>query len=300
MAAFARMEAGEWRLGTVHATTWRWGPGRHSIHAHRVGSDVDGNPWRELVIYYWRPDREQIHLLSFHPDIPGIGRGVGEGTIEFDGDSAATSLELHQPRARRKLEARWAFDGPDTYRDVLLEDSGRGLTTLAEWEYVRSMERSPPPAPAAGRVPTPSRNIRAFVPLVGQWEGQEDGRAELIRSNVGWVEYLDVVALSVEGASKNDKPEHLLDAFFYHHVGFDELRCVAISISGSVYEGVVTVLEDNNLELELNPYEGDAGDRRLVRFDLAPDGALRTRAWTVDGDDRTLVLDVIHRQTPEP
>lgn len=299
MTAFARLEAGEWRLGTVHATTWRWGPGRHSIRAHRVGSDVDGNPWRELMIYYWRPDREQIHLLSFHPDIPGIGRGVGEGTIEFDGDNATTSLELHQPPARRKLETRWTFDGPDKYRDVLLEDSGRGLATLAEWEYARSLERSPPPAPAADRVPTPSSNIRAFVPLLGQWEGRKDDGAEHVRSNFEWMEHLDVIALRVERASKADKPEHLLEAYFYHHVGYDELRCVAISASGGVYEGGVTVLEDNNLEIELKRYEGDASDRRLVRFDFAPDGTLRTRAWSVEGDDLTLVLDVSHRRSLE-
>lgn len=297
MAAFARMQAGEWRLGTVHATTWRWGPGRHSIRAHRVGSDVDGNPWRELVIYYWHPGREQIHLLSFHPDIPGIGRGVGEGTIQFDGDTAATSLELHQPSSRRKLEARWAFEGPDKYRDALFEDSGRGLATLAEWEYARSMERSPPPA--AGRAPAPSKNIRAFVPLLGQWEGREDGSAELVLSNFQWMEHLDVVALRVEGASNAEKPEHLLEAYFYHHVGLDELRCLAMSASGEVYEGGVTVLEDRDLELDLTRYEGDASDRRLVRFDFAPDGTLRTREWSIDGDDRTLVLDFSHRRSIE-
>lgn len=300
MAAFARMEAGEWRLGAVHATTWRWGPGRHSIRAHRVGSDVDGNPWRELMIYYWRPDREQIHTLSFHPDIPGIGRGVGEGTIEFHGETAAASLEIHQPSARRKLAARWMFDGPDRYRDVLLEDSGRGLATLAEWEYARSVERSSPPVLAAGREPTPSTNIKAFVPLLGQWEGREDGKAKLFHTNFHWMEHLDVVALRVEGASNADKPEHLLDAYFFHHVGFDELRCVAMSASGEVYEGGVTVLEDRDLELDLTRYEGDAIDRRLVRFEFAPDGALRTREWSVDGDDRTLVLDVSHRRILEP
>jgi hypothetical protein len=299
MAAFARMEAGEWRLGTVHATTWIWGPGRHSIHAHRVGSDVDGNPWRELTVYYWRPDREQIHLLSFHPDIPSIGRGVGEGTIEFDGETAATTLELHQPGGRRKLASRWTFDGPDKYHDILLEDSGRGLATLAEWEYTRSLERSSPPKPAAGRIPTPSRNIQAFVPLLGQWEGREDGRAEPVHSNFEWMEHLDVVALSVEGASKDDKPDHLLDAYFYHHVGFDELRCVAISASGAVYEGSVTVLGDRDLELDLTRYEDADSDRRLVRFEFAADGTLRTREWLVDGDDRTVVLEIIHRRILE-
>jgi hypothetical protein len=301
MADFARMEAGEWRLGTVHATTWRWGPAHYSIRAHRVGSDIDLNPWRELIVWYSRPDLEQIHTLSFHPDIPGIGRGVGEGTIEFDGETAVASLELYQPGVRRKLESRWIFEGPDRFRDILLEDSGRGLALLAEWEYTRSMEPSSPPVPAAGRVPTPSRNIRAFVPFLGQWKGRKDDVAEHVRSSFQWIEHLDVIALRVEGASKANKPEHLLDeAYFYHHVGYDELRCLAISASGVVYEGGVTVLEDRDLELDLMRYEGDGSNRRLVRFEFAPDGTLRTREWSVHGVDRTLVLDISHRRTHEP
>ena len=303
MAAFARMAPGEWRLGTgdaiVHATTWRWGAGGHSIRAHRVGSDVDGNPSRELVIYYWRPDRERVHLLSFHPDIPGIGRGVGEGTIEFDGDAASTSLELHQPGGRRELASRWVFDGPDSYRDVLLEDSGRGLEPLAEWEYTRSLERSSPAAPAADRAPTPSANIAAFIPFIGQWESWEGGDAEPVRSHFHWVEHLDVVELKVESPSGTDAPEHLLDAYLYHHVGFDELRCVAVSVSGEVYVGGVRVRGGRDLELDLTRHEGGASDRRLVRIELAPDGELRTRAWSIDGDSRTLLLDISHRRAIE-
>ncbi len=300
MAGFARMEAGEWRLGTVHATTWRWGPGRHSILAHRVGSDGDGNPWRELVIYYWRPDRRKIHLLSFHPDIPGIGRGVGEGTFEFDGETAAASIGLHQPRAHRTLATRWTFDGPDKYREVLLEDSGLGLAPLAEWDYVRFMEQRASPVPAPGQVPTPSRNIRAFVPFLGQWESREDGGAILVLSDFEWMEYLDVVALRVAGSSESDKPGHLLDAYFYHHVGTNELRCLALSASGGVYEGGVTMLEDRDLELDLTRHEGETSDRRLVRFDFESDGTLRTREWAVDGDDHALVFDAIHHRTPGP
>lgn len=299
MAGFARMVAGEWRLGTIHADTWGWGPGRHSIRVHTVGSDGEGKPWRELVIYSWRPDRGKIHLLSFHPDIPGIGRGVAEGTFEFDGENAAASLELHQPRVRRKLASRWTFDGPDRYREVLLEDSGRGLAPLAEWDYARSMERSASPAPVPGPAPTPSRNIRAFVPFLGEWERRGDGEAVLARSSFEWMEYLDVVALRVDGASETDKPEHLLDAYFYHHVGTDELRCLALSAAGVVYEGGVIVPEDRALQLDLIRYEGAASERRLVRFDFEPDGTLRTREWSVDGDDRALVFDVFHHRTPE-
>jgi hypothetical protein len=304
MAAFARMEAGEWRLGTIQTDTWRWGPGRRSMRVQTVGSDGGGNPWRELVIYYWRPDRGKIRLLSFHPDIPALGRGVGEGTIEFHGESAATSLDLYQPghpgRDRRKMAQRWTFDGPDKYHEVLLEDSGVGLTPLAEWDYARSTEQSDSPAPAPGRAPTPSKNIRAFVPLLGQWESREEGGAILARSNFEWMEYLDVVALRVEGASKSDEPEHLLDAYFYHHVGADELRCLALSASGAVYEGGVTVLEGSALQLDLTRYEGQTGHRRVVRIDFEPDGALRTREWSVDGSDRTLVFDVNHRKLEPP
>lgn len=306
MAGFARMEAGEWRLCAVpattwiHATTWRWGPGRHSIRAHRVGSDIDGNPWRELVIYYWRQDRQKIHMLSFHPDIPGIGRGVGEGTFEFDGETAAATLVLHQPRARRKLASRWTFDGQDKYHEELLEDSGRGQIPLAEWDYARSMEPSESPPTAPGGAPTPSKNIQAFVTLLGQWKTTEDGGEIIARSNFEWMEHLDVVALRVEATPKPDEPGHLLDAYFYHHVGSGKLRCLALSASGGVYKGGVTVLEDRGLELDLMRYEGKAGDRRLVRFEFESDGTLRTREWSIDGDDRTLAFDAIHHRTSEP
>jgi hypothetical protein len=301
MSNFARMEAGKWQLGTVHASTWEWGPGHHSIHAHTVGSDADANPWRALVIYYWHPDHAQIHSLSFHPDIPGIGRGVGEGTFEFDGENAIASVNLHQPRARRTLASRWTFKDPDNYHEVLLEDNGQGQVPLAEWDYVRSMEQSAPPLHAPAKMPTPSKNIQAFVPLLGQWESREDDRGEiLVHANFVWMEYLDVVALRVEGGSKPDDHDHLLNAYFYHHVGTNELRCLALSASGGVYEGRVTVLKDHDLELDLTRYKGETDERRLVRFDFESDGTLRTRQWSIADNDRALMFDVTHQRTPKP
>lgn len=303
MAVFARMEAGEWRMGTIQADTWRWGPGRRSIRAQTVGFDGGGNPWRELTIYYWRPDTEKIHVLNFHPDIPGLGRGVAEGTLEFDGETAAASLILHQPghpgRNRRSMGLRWTFEGPDAYHEELLEDTGAGLTLLAEWDYTRSLELSATPIPAPGQAPAPSKNIEAFLPLLGQWQSH-DGGAIRARSNCEWLEYLDVVALRVETTPDSGEPEHLLDAYFYHHVGTDELRCLALTASGGVYEGGVTVLEGRALQLDLMRYEGETDNRRLVRLDFEPDGTLRTREWSVDVSDRALVFDVSHRTLGSP
>ena len=133
------------------------------------------------------------------------------------------------------------------------------------------------------------------MPLLGAWEAREDGGEFVARSHFEWVEYLDVVGLRVEVARTADEPEHLLDAYFYHHVGTGKLHCLGLSAAGEVYEGGVAVLEDRALQLDLTRYEGDTVDRRLVRFDFGPDKALRTRMWSVDGDGRALVFDVKHR-----
>lgn len=296
MREFARMTSGEWRLGTVQADRWAWGPGRHSIRSHTTGFGGDGKPWRELVIYYWRPDLKEIRMLSFHPDIPGIGRGVGEGVFEFDGDSAAASIVLHQPGqrspVRRSMASRWTFADPDHYHEVLLEDGGAGMAPLAEWDYERSMELTSWPAPAPGAAPTPSGNIGAFVALLGDWESSGD-QERRIRSSFEWMEYLDVVALRVESVAGDEEAEHVLDAYLFHHLGSDELRCLALSASGGVYEGGVTALEDDSLEIDLRGSEGDRPARFAVRLDHTPGQRLRQRVWSVDEAGRRLLHDML-------
>jgi hypothetical protein len=265
-----------------------------------VGLDGEGNPWRELLIHYRRPDREKIQLLSFHPDIPGIGRGVGEGTFEIHGDTASSALQLYQPGVRRTLATHWVFRGPDLYHEVLLEDSGRGLQPLAEWDFSRDGDAIAPPEPKAGDEPRPSKNIRAFVPLLGTWEsGDDEGGATPLRAHVEWMEYLDVVAVRMEGGPDPDATAHLLDAYLYHHLGTGTLRCLALSASGAVLDGSVAAPGDGALELNLTRHEGNTSDRRLVRVEIEPDGTLRTRAWAVDGENRDLVFDS-HYRAVEP
>jgi len=116
MKGFERLTPGEWRTtlasGETFSTTWQWGPGRYSI----------SQPGLELL--YWHPGHQEVRTLSMHPDIPGVGRGVGEGTMRFEGDTAEGRLDLHQPRGLRRLGIRWEFQGPDTYLDTLLEQTG--------------------------------------------------------------------------------------------------------------------------------------------------------------------------------
>ncbi|GAB5496565.1 MAG: hypothetical protein Phyf2KO_16450 [Phycisphaerales bacterium] len=299
MASFAILEAGEWHLKDIHSDTWRWGPGKHSIRSHTVGVDGSENPWREIAIYYWHPGLEQIRVLSLHPDIPAVGRGVAEGSIEFDGRTLTGKVDLYQtahPTAnRRRLAHHWTFKGQDRYHEVLLENSGRGYETLAEWDYVRSLDRTPPKPDDAK--PIISQNLRSFVPLLGQWKKWgEDASEQQSAMNIQWVEYLDLITVQMDVINADDEADHLYDAYVYHHLGTNSLRCLALSKSGGVYEGEVALLPDGALECDLRGFESDLETRHIARLDFEGDGTLRKRIWAVADGTRTLTLDTRHQR----
>ncbi len=303
MAGFAIMEEGQWNLGSIHADTWRWGPGRHSIRSLTVGADGEGNPWREMAICYWHPGMKQIRVLSLHPDIPGIGRGVAEGSIEFDGQTLTGKADLYQtgrPRPNhRRLAHRWTFDGPDRYHEVLLENSGRGYETLAEWDYVRTEKQPTIQIDPEADAPLPSENLNPLVPLLGQWERlNEQGRERdaHTRLNFEWAEYLDLIAVRLDAADPEETSDPLCDAYLFHHVGTNTLRCLALTRSGGVYEGDLTRLADGSLQSELKRFEGGLETRAFASLEIEEDGSLRVRVWTDADEDRPLAHDARYQR----
>ena len=318
MASFARMAPGEWRVtfpsGTSMFDTWHWGPGKYSMRVMTDGLDAAGDPWRELEVVYWHPGRQQVCLLNLHPDVPGVGRGVSEGTIKFEGETADGVFDLYQTSGLRKLGLRWTFDGPDKYHDVLLEATGPdGLKPMNEWDHFRSKG---PPAPrprTSEEVPKPSEHLKAFESLVGHiWDAtvqkadwrEGGGDAVHIESTFEWIPYIDAIYARSFALRGNGEPTHVLDAYFYHHTGTNKLRCLALSNWGEqsgVYEGDVTALDEKGgvvggLQLDLKGYEGDQAVARTVRFDFEKDGNLHQRVWSIDGTttEHTLMLDVNH------
>src|SRR5262249_41160413 len=103
MASFARMVSGEWRTTALARTslfdTWHWGPGQHSMRVMTDGSGAAGEPWREIRVFYWHPGRKQVCLLGVSP----FARGVSEGTIKFDGETADGVFDLYQTGAPQRL-----------------------------------------------------------------------------------------------------------------------------------------------------------------------------------------------------
>jgi len=303
MASFARMVGGEWKMTALAGTStydiWHWGPGQHSMRAMTdgSGSDVVREPWRELQIFYWHPGRKQVCLLGLSP----FARGVSEGTIKFDGESADGVFDLYQTGGRRKMGLRWTFDGPDKYHDILLEATGpEGLKPMNEWNHFRSKGPPEPRAPTVEKTPEPSELRKLFEPLLGHsWQakgGWASGSAFHIVTTFEWIPYADGIYARTIALTKDGEPTHLLDAYFYHHTGANLLRCLALSNRGGVYEGDLTVLDGGALQLDLKGYEDDRVVPHVVRFDFEKDGTLRDRVWSLKGTERTLMLDVRHKK----
>ena len=300
MASFARFVGGEWNLrlasGEVGAFAWHFGPGRFSLRRMTHASDAFPNSF-EGEILYWHPGLREVRFLSMHGDIPAVGRGVAEGSIRFEGESTLAGGDLYQPRGPRQLGQRQVFEGPDKYHEVLLEDTGAGLRPLAEWDFFRVPARTVAPPRTAQRSPIrlPER-FRAFEALVdGTWEvdGKDGGR---MRSRFEWVPALEVVFVRITAVNAGGDDTQVFEAYVYHHLGADVLRCLALSDRGSVHEGDVTVLEQGGLQLDLKGYEGDRVVSRVVRFDVEQGGSLRTRVWSLASGARTLALDVLHEK----
>lgn len=285
MASFARLLPGEWQAtfptGESLFDTWHWGPGRHSVRAMTDGAEANGDPWRGIKVAYWHPGRKQVRLFSVEPH-----GGVMDGSIAFDGDHAAAVFDLHQPGGRRDMGMRWTFDGADRYDLALLE--GPGLPQVNGWTYLRHHTPVAPHRRGRALTATSTERLQAFAPLLDRtWEV-----AGRWRTTVQWVPVAD--AIYARTVALTDDGAHVLDAYVYHQPGPAALRCLALSSTGAVYEGDVTVLAGGALGFDLTRTEGDRTVGYAMRFDLEPDGALHQQVWSVDGATRTPVLDLRH------
>jgi hypothetical protein len=287
--------------------TWHWGPGKHSIRVMTDGANAaDGNsPWRAVRVFYWHPGRKEVCLLGLSPFMSG----VSEGTIKFDGETADGIFDLYQTRNQRKMGLRWDFDGPDKYHDILLEATGpEGLQWMNAWDHIRS--KGPPAArpPAPAQAPTLSEHLKPFEPLLGHtWETKGEAKGEWpvtggdafqVQTVFEWIPYADGIYARVIAPSKHGdvEPTHLLDAYFYRHTGTGALRCLALSNRGGVYAGDVTVLDDGALQSDLKGYENDQVVTQVAHFDFEKDGTSHLRLWSVEGAERTLMLDIHHKK----
>lgn len=293
MAPFAGLVGGAWQVTLVSGATphhvWRWGPGGFSVSKWSNGLDGVDDPWAGEVLY-WHPGRREVRVLSLHGDIPGVGRGVGEGSIRFDGETADGRVDLAQPRGVRKLATHWMFNGPDAYHDTLLEDSGSGFQTLAEWEFIRIPDRSESSSRARIEAPAvPPERLKSLRSLAGHvWQASLSRRGSAatedvvhVQATIEWIPSLEVIIARVDAARREGAHLGAIEAYLFQDVGTEATRCLALSDSGDVYEGKVVALDERTVQLELTGHGG--GPVQLqIGLALEDDGSLRSRVRTLD------------------
>lgn len=316
IAALAKRIGGYWKMtsqsGKSLYDSWHWGPGRHSLRVMTDGESASGDPWHAIQVIYRRPDLKQFRTLSMNP----FSRSVAEGSVTFDGKTMESVVDMYQVGNRRKLVSRHVFSVSDAYHIKLLEEIDGRLGLLAEWDYSRSEFQAPSRPFSLEQPPRLPERLKALTPLLGRrWEVATNSRGEAkndwlsgaagnnstIRSTFEWIPdsegiYGRTVAITPDKDGGNAEPVHLLDTYLYHHTGANVLRCLALTSRGGVYEGDITVLDDGSLQADLKGYENDRAGQLIVRFDFEKDGTMRSRAWSVDGVDRSLLLDAHHQQ----
>ncbi|MDA1266715.1 MAG: hypothetical protein O2816_16670 [Planctomycetota bacterium] len=296
MASFASMVLGEWEVKFISGKSmfnrWLWGPGKHSVRVMTDGLAGAGEPWRAVRAFYWHPGRKEVRFLGVSP----FARGIEEGSMKLEEDSADARYDLHQVGHRRQMGLRWDFDGPDKYHEDMLEAVGSlGLKSFNKLDYARIPARGPVEPDSAEALLRPSKFLRALSPLLGRALESTGEGARPLQSTVTWIPYADAIYVRLEAPSEAGQPTHLMDAYIYHHTGAGALRCLALTGAGGVYEGDVSVLEGGALQCDLTGYVGDQVHSHVVRLDFAQDGTLRDRIWTLDKNgERTLLRDVAH------
>jgi len=293
MAAFARLVSGVWttttHVGTSISDTWEWGPGRHSLSMLSEGTSSSGTPWRSIEVLYWHPGRGQFRRLGINP----FNRSVAEGTVAFAGNSAESHIDMHQTTGLRRLRSRWTFVGPDAYRDELFEDSGSGVyEPLASWDRIRMASQPPQGTPDTPH-PRPSRYIDRLEPFLGLWELAD------FRVAIEYVPHADAVRVRVRESGAAGEAGLLLDAYAFHHTGTQELRTIALSRRGGVYEGTLVPVEDGSLQFALKGYEGPGIVELGVRLDLLEGGMVRYRLCSVAGAKATPIEEGVGLRSNE-
>lgn len=304
LSPFARMVGGEWRMvvqsGAGMFDTWHWGPGRHSLRVMTHGEGAAGEPWRELSVVYWHPSRRQICRFGVGP----FRQSLWQGTMTFDGQTATGVSDLYQTSDHRTMGLRWTFDGPDKYHDVLLEDSGAGLATLAEWDRIRATTLTPVRPPPADKLPKFPERLKALDSIQGHtWQttghpqgAWKDAADLLFQSTIEWIPYADGIYIRVMNPRNDGEAAHVLDAYIYHQTGTSAVRCLVLSRGGGVYEGDIRMLNGGAMQLALTGWEGETITPYVVRLDDNRNESFRLRLWSEGHADRILMLDTHHRK----
>ncbi len=249
---FSRFTARSWTVtaatGKEMHHTWKWGPGKFSIERWTEGESARGEPWKELIVYYWHPIKKQIHLLGMSPYASGIQRG----TIDFDGKTGTAIISLAQTSGLRKMKTQWKFDDEDRYRETLLETDSSGKEfELVSFVHHRSKETHDPASQdPASSIPVEWEGFRSL--LGKEWIGRFEGaQAPSIQTSFQWIPKANFLYGMVQNEPSRGGNIHI---YLYRDTETKSLRCLALQADSSVFDGEIRPINLGNVQADMRSF----------------------------------------------
>lgn len=248
--------------------TWKWGPGKWSIERWTEGEGAGGQPWKELVVYYWDPQTGKIRFLGVSPFAEGIQRG----TIEFAGDSAIANSTLIQTSGRREMQTRWLFHKDSSYTETLLEkDSSGKFAELVTFQHQRISRNNQPPETAAAQeeITEPFKGLKFL--LGNAWNGTTDDQRRRFQTTIKWLPIANCVHATITETTGGAAVE-FARVCIYHEPHAATLHCLIICANSEIYEGSVHELSVDTIQLELRERNQNKSHSIKSQFEQKPGG----------------------------
>lgn len=295
---FERLVTDSWVVtassGTQMIHTWKWGPGRWSVERWTDGESARGEPWKELVVYYWDPQERNIRFLGVSP----FASGINEGTIEFDGNSATANSTLTQTSGRRVMQTRWSFQSDSLYQETLLEkDSSGKFTELVAFQHHRVKRRDDPSAIDAARheVPKPFASIKF---LIGKpWNGTIGDQQRSFQTSVNWLPIANCIHATINETTSGKSVE-FANAYLYHEHNAETLRCLIVCANSDICEGDLREISKGKIQLTFDG-RSNTGSRQLESLiEQMSDGSLQQKIQSSSTSNPKDLLLKHHRGLP--
>ena len=251
MKPFKRLVGGSWKVtalsGHSMVHTWRWGPGGHSVERWTTGEGAQGNPWRELIVYYEDPKKQTIQLLGISP----YDSGISKGSITFEGSRATATIQLAQSRGQRTMQTVWQFLNDNEYLEKLIERDATGKwSELVSFRHVRISDSPVHDLANPNELPEMALHWKPFQPLLQKsWMGssKSSGIAPW-QTSMHWIPHANFLFGQVLAMEEHHPRSPEIHFYLYRDTPNSTLHGLALADDGQFYQGTIEPSSEGSLQ----------------------------------------------------
>lgn len=291
LSALAHLPGGEWRTtpnnGYQQRDVWAWGPSKHALTSITTNSKATSESiFGSFRVIYHHPQRDELTVLALSaPGLIQIGtlaplKGLDlrfDMTLYYDQEATAWV-----PQLTRTISSVWSFDAPTSYTNHWIKDQGQPVApSMTGWSYAKHTDTTPRPA-SANQPPKRITRLAPFLPLLeSQWE------TDATRLTLTWIPYNEAILMRTLDTRSGDT---VSETIIYPHPHTKAIHTLTIHDSGAIDEGTASAQGDA-IVIKARRADAQGAARIEQRIEPAGPDAIRVRAWSIQGPQRTPIAD---------